>query len=134
MNSPSSRAGVRHLLGSLLQFGALNAFGGGLYGMAGAKGVPTTWLEGSPFTTYFIPSVILLVVVGGSLLAAAIAVFTSWHRARLAAAAAALVLLGWICVQVAIMGYASWMQPATAAVAVALLMLGTLLRETRLSR
>ena len=40
---------VRYSLGGLLTFGALNALGGGYYGLTGAVGVPTEWLEGSPF-------------------------------------------------------------------------------------
>src|SRR4051812_27480018 len=53
------REGSRWILGSLLLLVALNAFGGGYYGMAGAPNVPTEWLEGSPFTSYFLPSLIL---------------------------------------------------------------------------
>jgi hypothetical protein len=93
---------IHYLLGGLLAFGALNAFGGGYYGLAGASGVPTEWLAGTPFSDYTVPSVILFVVVGGSFLAGTVAVF-----------AGAIVLI-WIAVQVAIIGYVSWMQPATA--------------------
>ena len=40
---------IRSLLIGLLTFGALNAFAGGYYGLAGAKGVPIEWLRGQPF-------------------------------------------------------------------------------------
>jgi hypothetical protein len=106
-------AALRYALGGLLAFGALNAFGGGYYGMAGAEGVPREWLEGSPFDDYFIPSLLLFVVVGGSFLAAAIAVFARLHIARAAAFAAGAIVLGWLAVETAIIGYVSWMQPAT---------------------
>ena len=43
---------VRYTLGLLLLLVAINAFGGGYYGMAGAKDVPVEWLEGSPFHNY----------------------------------------------------------------------------------
>ncbi len=105
---------IRLALGGLLAFGAMNAFAGGLYGLAGAKGVPLEWLRGSPFKDYFVPSLILVVVVGGSLLIAAIAVLARLRRARLAAFAAGVVLLLWITVQIALIGYVSWMQPTTA--------------------
>lgn len=105
---------VRYLLGGLLAFGALNAFGGGWYGLAGAEGVPTEWLAGSPFTSYFVPSLFLLVVVGGTFLAAALAVFARARCARRSATAAGVLVLAWIAVQVAIIGPVSWMQPATA--------------------
>jgi hypothetical protein len=106
---------ARLTLGSILAFGALNAFGGAWYGLAGAEGVPTEWLAGSPFSDYVIPSVVLGAVVGGSFSIAAIAVFRRGSRARLLALAAGVVVLGWLAVQVAIIGYVSWMQPATAA-------------------
>src|SRR4051812_40725859 len=105
---------LRIMLEVLLGFGAVNAFGGAYYGLAGAKGVPREWLEGSPFSDYTIPSLVLGAVVGGSFLLAAIAVFGRWRNARLLATAAGVIVLGWIAVQVAIIGYVSWMQPVTA--------------------
>jgi hypothetical protein len=105
--------GTRYTLGGLLAFGALNAFAGGYYGMSGAEDVPREWLEGSPFEDYFIPGLVLFVVVGGSLLAAAIFVFVGLHLARLVAIAAGVVVLGWLVVETLIIGYVSWMQPAT---------------------
>jgi hypothetical protein len=104
---------LRYALGGLLAFGALNAFAGGYYGMAGAEDVPKEWLEGSPFDDYFIPGLVLFVVVGGSFLAAAIAVFAKLHMAPTAAFAAGGIVLGWLAVETAIVGYVSWMQPAT---------------------
>ena len=105
---------IRYLLGGLLAFGALNAFAGGYYGLSGAAGVPIEWLAGTPFSDYTIPSLILFVVVGGSLLVATVAVFARARIARAAALAAGAILLVWIAVQVAMIGYVSWMQPATA--------------------
>jgi len=105
-------AWLRRGLGSLLTLGALNALGGGVYGLSGAEGVPKEWLAGSPFRDYLVPSLILLVVVGGSLLIAAIAVWTRKPWAEWAALVAAGVLLGWIAVQLAIIGLVSWLQPA----------------------
>jgi len=43
---------IFYSLGVLLLFVAINAFGGGYYGMAGAKDVPTEWLKGSPFRNH----------------------------------------------------------------------------------
>jgi len=107
-------AAVRYLLGALLAFAALNAFAGGSYGLAGAQGVPREWLRGSPFTDYFVPSLILVVVVGGSFLLATVAVFARWRQDRLLAIVAAAIVLGWLAVEAAIIGYVSWMQPTTA--------------------
>jgi len=127
---PHVAAAVRTTLGALLAFGALNAFGGAYYGLAGAKGVPKEWLEGSPFSDYFVPSLILGVVVGGSFLLAAVAVFWRWQRARLLAFGTGFIVLGWLAVQVAIIGYVSWMQPATALMGVLILALASRLPDT----
>lgn len=102
------------MLGVLLAFGALNAFAGGIYGIGGAPNVPVEWLEGSRFTDYRIPSLILVAIVGDALLVAAIAVFARVAWGWVAAATAGAVVLGWIGAQVAIIGYVSWMQPVTA--------------------
>jgi len=124
--SPTSYSGrkfVRFFLGALLAFLALNAFGGGYYGMAGAEGVPLELLEGSPFSSYFIPSLILFSVVGGVSLFASIAVFTRSRLDRKAAFLSVLVVFSWLAVQLAIIGYVSWMQPTTAITAAIILVL-----------
>lgn len=123
MVGQSSSRTVRYVLGSLLAFGALNAFGGGYYGLSGAKGVPTEWLAGTPFGDYTVPSWILFAVVGGSFLVAAVAVLARSRMARTSALTAGMVVLVWIVVQVAIIGYVSWMQPATGIGGVLILML-----------
>jgi hypothetical protein len=127
----STRPAIRYLLGSLLAFGALNAFAGGYYGLAGAEGVPREWLEGTPFRDYFYPSLILLVVVGGTCLVGAAAVFARLRLGRAAAFAAAAVLLIWLAVELLMLGYVSWMQPATAAGTFVLLVLAWLLPGRR---
>ncbi len=122
---------VRYLLGALLAFLALNAFGGGFYGMAGAEGVPLELLEGSPFSSYFIPSLILFIVVGGAFLFASIAVFARFRIDRKASFFAVLVVFVWLAVQVAILGYISWMQPATAITAAIIMILTLYLPVTK---
>jgi hypothetical protein len=114
MHNFSRSSTVRYALGGLLAFGALNAFGGGYYGLSGAKGVPVEWLQGSPFSDYTVPSLILFVIVGGSFLTAAIAVFARARIARASGLIAGAIVLIWIAIQIAIIGYVSWMQPATA--------------------
>jgi peptidoglycan/LPS O-acetylase OafA/YrhL len=125
----------RIALGLLLAVVALNAFGGGYYGLSGAPDIPTEWLAGSPFADYFIPSLILFAVVGGAHALAAIAVFAGWPSARRLALAAGAIVLGWLAVQIAIIGHVSWLQPATAiaGVVIVLLALG-MARNGRRSR
>ncbi|MDO8898824.1 MAG: hypothetical protein Q7V19_14335 [Bacteroidales bacterium] len=114
---------LRYTLGTLLAFLALNAFGGGYYGISGAEGVSIELLDGSPFESFLIPSLILFIVVGGSALFASIAVFAGSKIARTASFANVIIVFGWLSVQVAIIGYISWMQPTTALLALVILVL-----------
>jgi hypothetical protein len=109
----------------------LNAIGGAWYGLAGAENVPREWLEGSPFDSYTVPSLILLVAVGGGMTAALVAVLLGHSRASDLSVAAGLVLLSWITVQVLIIvprGGFSWLQPTMFALG---LVIATLARRLR---
>jgi hypothetical protein len=121
------RGWIRIALGTLLGFLALNAFGGGIYGILGAEGVPTEMLRGSPFASYLIPSIILCVVVGGSMLAASVLVFRRWRHAQWAVALSMGIVFVWLAVQVKIIGYTSWLQPAVAIAAIVVLLLNRFL-------
>ncbi|HYP73887.1 MAG TPA: hypothetical protein VEP72_07310 [Microbacterium sp.] len=84
-----------HLVSALIGAVGLTAFGG--------MGVPLRWLDGTPFTSYFWPGVILGVVVGGS---QALVLFFLLGRYRLgggASAAAGLIMMIWIFVEVGLM-------------------------------
>jgi len=112
--SKSNENLIRSTLGAILAFLAINAFGGGYYGLSGAKDIPIEWLNGSPFSNYLIPSLVLIMIVGGSALIAAFAVFSRHHLAPKAAFMCGLIVLIWLSVQISIIGYVSWMQPTTA--------------------
>lgn len=103
---------IQITLGVILAFVALNAFGGGYYGMAGAKSIPIEWLEGSPFRSYFLPGLFLFVAVGGLCLFSSVAVFKNRKIGRSGSFMSGILMLSWILVQVSIIGYVSWMQPA----------------------
>jgi len=124
---------VRYIAGSLLLLLSLNAFAGGWYGMAGAKNIPIEWLAGSPFHSYFIPALFLFSMVGGSCMAACIAVFRNHSWAPRLAKGASLLLLAWISVQVVIIGYVSWMQPAVGLIAITILLMSRLLYRNQIS-
>jgi hypothetical protein len=127
---PGENNVVRISLIILLFIVAVNAFAGGYYGLAGAKNIPPEWLEGSPFRSYFIPSLFLFVVVGGSCLLAAIAVLRRWAIAGKLAMLTGVIMLGWIIAQVSIIGYVSWLQPAIAISGLATILLSTRLRQS----
>lgn len=121
--SGARRFVTRFMLGSLLGFTALNAIGGGVYGLFGAPQVPSAWLAGTPFSSYLLPSLILLVGVGGSSAAAAYAVFRRRRAAALLSLGAALILLAFVSAEVVLIGYVSWLQPAMVIVAKIILVL-----------
>lgn len=97
--------------------------------MAGAKDVPLEWLEGSAFPDYFIPSLILFLVVGGFSLVALILVFKAHPNARRIAIMDGIVILIWIVFQIKIIGYVSWMQPFIAATGLSIIYLSPPDRE-----
>lgn len=114
LNRNGSIGIVRFTLGGLLLLVAINAFAGGYYAVSGAKDVPVEWLKGSGFHNYFIPGILLFIVVGGSCLAASILVFRRNHLAIAATYISATIIFIWLAAQISIIGYVSWMQPATA--------------------
>lgn len=71
--------------------------------VGGGMGIPLEWIEGTVFTSYVWPGVILGVVVGG---VQALALVAQYTRARLAwglHAAAGLTMMIWIFVEIAVM-------------------------------
>ena len=119
---------ARWALGALEAAIAVSAAGGAAYGLSGAPGVRTSWLDGSPFSSYVIPSIVLLVAVGGS---AAIAFAALVNRSRWASPltmAAGAILVGWIAVEVIWIPF-SPLQPACLVAGIAMIALGRAVRE-----
>jgi len=106
----------------------VNAIGGGVYGLAGAPDVPRSWLDGSPFSSYLIPSLALLLCVGGSAVVGLAASVTGHIRAPELAIGCGAVLLTWLVVEMAIIPF-SWLQPTFLALAAAILVCGWRLRQ-----
>ena len=75
-------------------FIALTAMGGGIAILVGADEFPLEWLSGVPFKDYTLPALILIFVVGGSSLIAAIAAMTQNPIGSLAAAIAGIIMAG----------------------------------------
>jgi hypothetical protein len=99
-------------------FLALSAIAGGFGLLTGGIDLPQEWLDDTPFNSYAIPGVVLLVVVGGVWIVATLALYARHPIAPMASITAGIVQLGWLLVQVALLGYISWMQPFYATVAV----------------
>ena len=82
----------------------LGAIGGGIAILTGAfdQWFPLTWLQGTPFSDYTVPGLILLIVIGGGMLLAAATIFTQQEWAVLLSAAMGLVMIGFEIFEVAI--------------------------------
>jgi hypothetical protein len=96
----------------------LGAIGGGLAILTGAfdQWFSLAWLQGTPFSDYTIPGLVLLVVVGGGMLLGAATQFIQREWAVLLSAALGLILLGWEVVEVAIVDrYPQAVIPSTVA-------------------
>jgi hypothetical protein len=86
-------------------FTALSAIGGGVGLLApGSMGLPLSFLDGSIFTSYAVPGMLLLLVIGGTQCVAAIAALRRTRLASFWSALAAVALLVWVFVELAIMG------------------------------
>ncbi len=92
--------GIRIALTVIEALIGLGAIGGGIAILTGAfdQWFPVAWLQGTPFSDYTIPGLLLLIVVGGGMLSAAMG----------------LVMLGWIACEVAIIDrYSQAVIPST---------------------
>lgn len=83
---------------------ALGAIAGGLALLAGVIRFPLEQLQGTPFSNYTIPGLILTIVVGGSALVGAATMFLHREVAVLLSVAAGLIFAGWIIGEVILLG------------------------------
>ncbi|MFB2580446.1 hypothetical protein ACEXQD_04280 [Herbiconiux sp. P15] len=115
---------TRRLLAALLLFGAVSAVGGGILGVAfGGAGVPLEYLEGTPFTSFVWPGLILGVVIGGTQSVAAIAVLRRHPLAMAAASVAGFGMILWIFAELAILAEYSPLQTVYVALGIIELLL-----------
>lgn len=87
---------LRCIAGLASGFIAMTAVGGGVAILAGVDRFPLEWLRGTPFQDYRIPALLLLLVVGGSALMAALAVATRTAVAPSVVALNGLIMMGYI--------------------------------------
>jgi len=83
----------------------LGAVIGGIGVMKSIMPFPEVWLEGTPFHSYFLPGLILCVVVGGSHLVAAFIVLLRSPLAKIASLSAGLILTGWMIGELKLIGF-----------------------------
>src|SRR5919199_6683907 len=94
----------RLAIGAVASFIAASAAAGAIGLIGGGLPFPTEWLDGTPFSNYVGPGVILGVVVGGSALLASILVLRAHRLAGPAAFVAGMIQIGWIVGEVLLVG------------------------------
>jgi hypothetical protein len=103
---PVPRAVITAVLSGALAFGAVSAAAGCIIALAfHGGGFPIDNLADTPFTSFVIPGLLLGVVVGGTQLAAALAVIRSHPARLLLSAIAGFGMLIWIFTELAMIGY-----------------------------
>jgi hypothetical protein len=113
MPATRSRNGTRIALVLLELLIGLNAVWGGVMLMTDSWKLGHDWLDNTPFDSWFLPGLALLLVIGGSQLAAAATLLARRPYAREASIVAGQVLIGWIIVQLAwLQVFHPVMQPA----------------------
>ncbi len=108
---PLSSRLVALILAALSGFGALSSLVGAVLAVAAnGGGVPIEQLAGSPFSSYVVPGLILGLVVGGTQLAAAMALLARRRAALMLSAVAGFGMLIWIFAELSIILQYSWLQ------------------------
>lgn len=94
----------RPLLIVLDSFLAVTAIAGGIGLLTGTIALPLAWLQGAPFTTYTIPGLTLLLIVGGSASLATCLLLLRHARGAIAAGISGAMIIGFELVEVLIVG------------------------------
>jgi hypothetical protein len=80
-------------------------------------------LPGTPFKTLLWPGLALLVLAGGSLLAAGVLLMTDIHTGRLVSVEGGVVLAGWGAIMLTATGYRHWLQLTPLVLGIAVIVL-----------
>lgn len=91
-------------------FAGLTAVGGGIALATGLEGdrFPPEYLEGTPFSSYVLPGLILAGIVGGSATVAAVVTLRSEKVGGPTSVLAGAIMMGWILGELLILNQPSW--------------------------
>jgi hypothetical protein len=102
------------MLVSLVVIGSFNAISAAVGGigilLTDGLGMPAAMLEGSPFSSFLWPGIVLLVVVGGTQAVAAVLLLSGRATALTGSAIAGFGMVIWIFVETGIIRGLSWLQ------------------------
>jgi hypothetical protein len=110
---------------------AANALLGGVGLIVNGMGLPTAWLQDTPFGSWVVPGLLLLLFVGVPMTAAAVAEVRRGRSAYALSSAAGLVLVGWIVAQVVVLRHYFFLQPVLAAAGLLVMVLAWLVHARR---
>jgi hypothetical protein len=131
--TPRKNKGLINGLGVLQVFIGLGAVGGGLVLILEPSGlnlgIPLEVLKSSPFSTFLVPGIVLLIVNGFGSLGGATASFTRYWCAGEIAIALGLFLVAWIMLQVYWFAAFHWLHALYLGIGFLELVLGWLLRK-----
>ncbi|MDZ7722891.1 MAG: hypothetical protein U5R06_08800 [candidate division KSB1 bacterium] len=109
MSSKPSRPVSVYLLMILMLFQGLSGLAGGIGLVLDPSGksmqIPLEWLQGSPFTTYLIPGIVLFAVLGLFPLVVFIGLLKRWRLAWYASLLIGIALMIWLTVEIMVIGY-----------------------------
>ena len=133
MNENKRSRLVVYFLGALQVFIGLTAIAGGFGLVSDPSGtkmnLPLEWLSNSPFTNYFVPGLVLLIVNGvGNFFAGIVTFLRSRYAGNMAVALGTFLIL-YIIIEVWVVGLVNFLQPLYLILGITELMLGLKLRK-----
>lgn len=135
LHEDTSSTAHRHAHGHRVTAGiellvAASAVYGGVGLIAGnAIGMPDDWLAGTPFGSWVLPGVLLLLVVAAPMTVAAVLELRRSRWAAVASVAAGAAQIGWIAAQLLVMQRYNVLQPVMVAVGLAVLLTAIAVRR-----
>jgi hypothetical protein len=110
---------------------AVNAVYGGIGLIVDGMGMPAAWLDGTPFGSWVLPGVLLILLVAVPMASAAIVEFVGGHRAREVSMISGAILVGWIGAQVLILRHFFFLQPILFVVGASIVLLALLVHHSQ---
>lgn len=114
MNIITKNKLIAYFLGSLQAFIGFTAVAGGFRLVSNPRGIPEfpiEWLGNSPFTNYFIPGLVLLIVIGfGNVLGGAITFLSKKYSGSIAILLGVFLIL-YMTIEVFFVGLRNYLQP-----------------------
>lgn len=90
---------------------AANAVYGGIGLMVNGMGMPMEWLDRTPFDSWVLPGVFLLILIAGPMAVAAAAELKRLRWAYALSLGAGIIQIGWIAVQILVLARYFFLQP-----------------------